>query len=262
MRVTVLGSGQDGALPQAAATHRLDRLARTGEIPERTGPSLLVEDHGKTLVCDVSPDFRIQWWNRTDPPDAIALTHAHMGHYSGLVHFGTEALAASSVTLHATERMRGFLADNAPWSALIESRRLTPAVDSVWAGHRVELIEVAHRSEYTDTVAISIGGRVLWLPDIDGWHLWPEAEGVLASHELAFVDATFWSADEVPGRDLTTIPHPLVPDTIERFVGLSTRIVLTHLNHTNPLCDPGSPESATVHEAGFEVAADGLVFDI
>lgn len=262
MRVTVLGSGQDGALPQAASTHPLDQQARIGEIPERTGPSLLVEDQSETLVCDVSPDFRIQWWNRTGPPNAIALTHAHMGHYSGLVHLGTEALAASAIALHATERMRGFLGANAPWSALIENERLIPTLDSTWAGHRIDLIEVPHRSEYADTVAISIGGRVLWLPDIDGWHLWPEARDVLASHELAFIDATFWSADEVPGRDLRTIPHPFVPDTVEMFADLPTRIVLTHLNHTNPLCDPGSSESAVVHEAGFEVAADGLVFEI
>jgi pyrroloquinoline quinone biosynthesis protein B len=259
MRVTVLGSGQDGGLPQAGATHLLDTSARNGEIPERTGPSLLVEQGGETLLCDVSPDFRLQWWNRTGVPDAIALTHAHMGHYAGLVHFGREAIAAEEIDLHATPSMMTFLSDNAPWSALLGTR-LIPAAEPRWAGHAIDLVAVPHRGEFTDTVAVSIGGRVLWLPDIDGWGAWPEADEVIGAHDLAFIDGTFWSADEIPGRSTDDITHPLIPETLERFAGLSSRLVLTHLNHTNPLCDPSSPETAIVHGAGFEVAADGLVF--
>lgn len=262
MRVTVLGSGQDGGLPQAASSHALDDRARTGTIPERTGPSLLVEEEGTSLLCDVSPDFRIQWWSRTAPPDAIALTHAHMGHYAGLVHFGKEARSTDQIPVHASTRMLDFLSQHAPWSALLTARNLVPAPAPEWAGHHVGLIPVPHRAEFTDTMAVSIGGRVLWLPDIDSWEQWPEAGPVLAAHEIAFVDATFWSADELGSRQIDDIVHPLVPDTLERFADLDTRIVLTHLNHTNPLCDPGSPESGIVHDRGFEVAADGRCFEL
>jgi len=262
MRVTVLGSGQDGGLPQAAAVSDLDAEARTGGIPERTGPSLLVEDHGKTLLCDVSPDFRLQWWNRTAPPDAIALTHAHIGHYAGLVHFGTEAMAAESVPVHASQRMFDFLKTNAPWSALVADGRIVPAGRAGWAGHGIDLIPIPHREDFSDTVAVSVGGRVLWLPDIDDWDRWPDATAVVGSHEVAFLDATFWSADEIPGRSIEGIAHPLVPDTLERFSDLSTKIVLTHLNHTNPVSDPASPESAIVGDAGFAVAVDGMSFEL
>ena len=103
---------------------------------------------------------------------------------------------------------------------------------------------------------------MLWLPDIDSWERWPEAAHVIASHEIAFLDATFWSAEELGSRPIDDIVHPLVPDTLERFADLDARIVLTHLNHTNPLCDPGSPESGIVHDFGFEVAADGLSFEL
>ncbi|HVR31420.1 MAG TPA: MBL fold metallo-hydrolase [Acidimicrobiia bacterium] len=262
MRLTVLGSGQDGGLPQAGARHRLDDEARNGEIPERTGPSLLVEHDGLTLLCDVSADFRIQWWKRTAPPDAIALTHAHIGHYAGLVHFGKEASAAVGVPVYATERMMRFLSTNAPWNALIDGGHLVAASSTAWSDLDITLIPVPHRGEYTDTVAVSVGGRALWLPDIDDWSRWPEAAAVIGEHRLAFLDATFWSRDEIAHRSIDDIGHPLVPDTMERFAGLETRIVLTHLNHTNPLCDPRSPESATAHAAGYEVASDGLVFEI
>ena len=262
MRVTVLGSGQDGGLPQAGADHLLDAKARGGDIPERTGPSLLVESGDRTLLCDVSPDFRLQWWNRTDPPDAIALTHAHIGHYAGLVHFGTEAMAAASIPLHASDSMLEFLGASEPWSTLLEHLHLVPAVEGCWAGYDVTLIPVPHRGEFTDTVAVSIGEQVLWLPDIDDWERWPEAEAVVSSHRVAFLDATFWSVGELDLPRFSAVPHPLVPDTITRFAGLATRIVLTHLNHTNPLCDPGSPECASVHHAGFEVAWDGMTIDL
>jgi pyrroloquinoline quinone biosynthesis protein B len=262
MRLTVLGSGQDGALPQAAATHLLDYAAREGSIPERTGPSLLVEEDNQTLLCDVSPDFRIQWWNRSSLPDAIALTHAHVGHYAGLVHFGKEAAASDATRLFTTGSMYSFLASNAPWRALIDDGHLVASSESAWAGHEIELIPVPHRGEFTDTVAVSIGRRALWLPDVDSWEAWPSADEVVAGHAVAFLDATFWSPDEIPGRSIEDFPHPFVLETIQKFAGVETRVVLTHLNHTNPLCDPSSAENRVVHEAGFEVAFDGMTIEL
>ena len=262
MRITVLGSGQDGGLPQAAATHAHDADARQGLVPERTGPSLLIEDGDSSFLCDVSPDFRVQWWKRTRPPDAIALTHAHVGHYGGLVHFGKESMATRPIPVHATGAMLGFLTAHAPWESLFAEGHLQQAGLPTWAGHRIELIPVPHRAEYTDTVAVSIDGRVLWLPDIDGWDAWPSAAAVVSSHEVVFLDATFWAPDEVPGRRIEDIPHPLVPDTLASFRDLDNRRILVHLNHTNPLCDPTSDEHLQVHDAGFEVAVDGLVIDL
>lgn len=246
--VTVLGSGQDGGLPQLLSTHPNDVAARTGAIPRRTASSVVIEWSGLRVLCDVSPDVRIQL---DGPVDAVALTHAHIGHYAGLVHFGKEVAATDRLPVVATPSMYRFLRANEPWAALFDDSHLAEATLP-----GVGLVPVPHRAEFTDTVAISIGG-VLYLPDIDSWDRWPEHRAVVADHDLALVDASFWSPDEVPGRDLSEIPHPLVPDTIERFVDVADRVVLTHLNHTNPLCDPGSVESGLVTEAGFRVAEDG-----
>ena len=264
MRITVLGSGQDGGLPQLGAGHPNDRRAREGEIPERTAASLLVEVGGGRLLVDASPDLRVQWWGQVGVPDAVVLTHAHIGHYTGLVHLGLEAANARAVPAYVTSPMAGFLSTNAPWSRLVESRNLTlrPGLRHRWHDVDIDLIPVPHRDEFTDTVAVSLDGRALYLPDIDGWDRWPDAERVIGSHELALVDATFWSADEIPGTPMDRFPHPAVVDTIARFGHLSTRIVLTHLNHTNPLCDPGSPETGEALTAGFEIAHDGLMFEL
>lgn len=132
----------------------------------------------------------------------------------------------------------------------------------MWAGHTVELVPVPHRGEFSDTVAVSIDRRVLWLPDIDDWDVWPQCETVMSSHEVVFVDATFWSANEVPARNYVDIPHPLVPDTLRRFSHLGNRKVLVHLNHTNPLCDPAAVEHRQVLDAGFEVSHDGMLIEV
>lgn len=252
-RVTILGSGQDGGLPQLGADHPNDVRARRGDLPTRTASSVLVEVDGLRVLCDASPDIRHQL---DDLPDVVVLTHGHVGHYAGLVHLGTEAAATERLPVVTTPSMLGFLHANEPWRRLFDEGHLVAT--TTLPG--IELVPVPHRAEFTDTVAISVGG-VLYLPDIDDWAQWPDHLAVVRDHDLNLLDATFWSTDEVPGRDLSTTPHPMVPDTIERFADLADRVVLTHLNHTNPLCDPASAEAHEVRDRGFRVARDGDWFE-
>lgn len=264
LTATILGSAQDGGLPQVGAGHPNDDAARSGAIQSRTASSVAVASDGATLLLDASVDLRAQLAATGIIPSGIALTHAHMGHYAGLLHLGREAWAADRLPVWCTPSMAGYLERNAPWSRLVSERhivpqRIEPGEAFRWEGEEVRLIGVPHRQEHSDTVAISVGG-VLYLPDIDSWEEWPEAEATVAGHAVALLDATFWSAAELPHRDLSAIRHPLVPDTLDRFGPLAAerRIVLTHLNHTNPLCDPGAPEHAVVAAAGVEVASDGM----
>ena len=43
------------------------------------------------------------------PPKGIFLTHAHIGHYSGLIHLGKEALGAKGISVYAMPKMSFFL---------------------------------------------------------------------------------------------------------------------------------------------------------
>ncbi|HSG78857.1 MAG TPA: MBL fold metallo-hydrolase [Acidimicrobiia bacterium] len=281
--VVVLGTAQDGGLPQFGARSSLSHRARHEAVLARMAASIaIVDDTGRTVLVDPSPDLRHQeaFLHRfgpyaarpgTAPPvDAIVVTHGHMGHYLGLAHFGREAAATSAIPCYVTHPTAGFLVSNAPWRLLVEDQHVAlrpysaPEAVEVWDGLEIELLPVPHRHEYTDTVAVSIAGTVLYLPDIDRWDDWAAAEETIARHEIALLDATFWSADEVPGRDVADIPHPLVPDTIERFGHLAAgrRLMLTHLNHTNPVADPSSDAARQVAEAGFEVAVDGMVLEV
>lgn len=264
MRITVLGSGQDGGLPQFASRHPHDQSAVSGTLPTRTASSLLVEDSNVRILLDASPDLRSQWAGRHGAPDAIALTHGHIGHYAGLVHFGREVANTSRIRCHMTESMRTFLMGNQPWRQLFDLENLSAETTNPFAcdSYRIELIRVPHRAEHTDTVAISVDGRVLYLPDIDSWEEWNDAQSVVDNHEIAFLDASFWSRDELEGRTVDDVPHPLVTETIEKFGSSNARIILTHLNHTNPLVDPSSQATATVADLGWTVAHDGLTIEL
>jgi pyrroloquinoline quinone biosynthesis protein B len=89
----------------------------------------------------------------------------------------------------------------------------------------------------------------------------------VAAHDLAFLDGTFYDVGELPGRDMSEVPHPLVVDTLRRLRGLrrgegTPRIVLVHLNHTNPLWAENSPARAAVEAAGLAVGRQGDAYEL
>jgi pyrroloquinoline quinone biosynthesis protein B len=91
-------------------------------------------------------------------------------------------------------------------------------------------------------------------------------EDVLATVDFALVDATFFDGGELPGRDLSEIPHPFVVDTLARLERASPellqRVVFTHLNHTNPLADPTSAAARQVRDARARVASEGQRYEL
>jgi len=235
---------------------------------------------GNLLLFDASPDIRMQHaalqplLGRRDPRrpfDAVCITHLHMGHYVGLVHFGKEAASTQNMPLIAPQPILDFLGTHQPWRSLFENGNLLarPIDDEPVRLDDLSIrsVPIPHRAEFAPAVAYSIliEGRpwALYLPDIDSWDEWPEAEDVIESHVVSLVDATFGSRDELPGRDLAAIPHPLVTDTVERFSHLAQRrtIILTHMNHSNALADATSELAALAQDAGFAIASDGMMVD-
>jgi len=266
----ILGSGQDGGSPQVG-TESSAGLARSASSIAVTS------DEGTVLLFDVSPDIRSQYkrlaahCGYAPPLDGVFVTHGHMGHYAGLVHFGKEAASTSGLPLFAPSSVLEFLEENEPWATLISGEHLRPiSIDDATATVdriTVSAVHVPHRAEFTATVGYSIAiddnPWVFYLPDIDGWDEWPEAEEVFTRHDVCLIDATFSSMDELPGRDIAAIKHPLVPDTIVRFQHLTPdhTMILTHINHSNRLGVPDADITTLAHELGFTIAHDGLVIN-
>jgi pyrroloquinoline quinone biosynthesis protein B len=197
----------------------------------------------------------------------ILLTHAHVGHYAGLLYLGREALGADRVPVYATPRMARFLRENAPWSELVarnhvELREVSPGRElDLTPRLHVTPVTVPHRDELSDTVGFFVRGperRLLYVPDIDKWPRWDRrlADEVRAV-DAALLDGTFLDAAEIPGRSQADIPHPLVGETAALLpADLRARVRLIHLNHTNRLL--WAPDAlAEPALRGLAVARDG-----
>ena len=178
---------------------------------------------------------------RLRPPDAIFLTHAHMGHIGGLPQLGPEAMDAHGLPLYASAGVMGVLGKTAVWQPFLQNIKPVILQDGqpvrLGDGLTITPIAVPHRDEWgAGTFAFRVQGpthSLLYLPDIDSWDAWPQAWNVLSAVDVALVDASFYSTEELNGR--TPVAHPLVNDTLTRFANLPTQLLLTHLNHTNPL---------------------------
>ena len=265
----VLGIAQDGGVPHLGCRQKLCLDARRDRSKRRLVASLGLVDRraGKRFLIDATPDLAEQVSRLGGLPDGILLTHAHIGHYLGLAQLGREVLNARGMPVFCTPSMARFLRENGPWSRLVKLGNIAireiepgsefPLTDSL----RVTALRVPHRDEDSDTVAYLVAGpskKLLWLPDIDKWEKWDRSvEDVVADTDTAFLDGTFFSADEIPGRSIAEIPHPLVPETMDRLSRTpSGRVFFVHLNHTNRLLWDAAAVRR-LRSKGFGVATQG-----
>lgn len=279
-QAVVLGVAQDAGYPQANCQKACCQPA--WDNPEKQGrvACLAIADAatGQAWMIDATPDFpaQLQYIKDSLKLDlgGVLLTHAHIGHYTGLMYLGREAMGADGTPVYAMPRMGTFLRRNGPWSQLVSLDNIQ--LQPIRAGQSLQLsanlhitpIRVPHRDEFSETVGFSVSGpeqKLLYIPDIDKWERWSvDIDSLVSLHDVALLDATFYSEEELPGRDMAEIPHPFVQESLQRFAGLpdsiKQRIHFIHLNHTNPLLQEGSPEEAEVEKAGLKVSRRGMRF--
>ncbi len=285
-RVVVLGTAQDGGLPHAGCHCRRCSTARRDPALRRNVASLgiVLPKEKKLFLLDATPDLPAQLeilgrYREAPAPErvdrgllsGVLLTHGHMGHYLGLAQLGFEVMHTQGVPVYATPRLASFLRQNGPWDQLVRlgeiSLREVPPGGTVELGEGVSFttLAVPHRDEYSDTVAYLLRGprsSVFYVPDTDTWATWqrPLPE-VLAGVGVALLDGTFFSGDELPGRDVTKIGHPLITGTLDllgsQVAAGKLRVFFTHLNHSNPALEEGSEARRAIEARGFGVLADG-----
>ena len=81
--------------------------------------------------------------------------------------------------------------------------------------------------------------------------------------DFALIDGTFWSGDELGGRDMSQIPHPPISETIGRLGRREDgdpEVIFFHLNHTNPVIDCDSAEYRKLVALGWSIGEQGSTF--
>ncbi len=284
--LVVLGTVQDAGSPHIAC--KKNCCAQLFDNPDNkrqvVSLGLIDAENKKTIVFEATPNLstqlkdlkRLAPWDANELPDGIFLTHAHIGHYTGLMYLGKEATNASQVPVYAMPNMASFLEKNGPWSQLISSRniKIIPITNAVTipvsSNISVVPLKVPHRDEFSETVGYRIIGpnkSALFIPDIDKWEKWEiDIETEIATVDFAFIDATFFDGEELNARDISQIPHPFVIESMALLKNLNktqkAKVHFIHFNHTNPLLRKDSPQTKKVLANGFKVARKGIVFSL
>ena len=285
----VLGTIQDAGSPQIGCTKDCCKDLFGHPDKDRRVVSLGIIDvvNQKKYIFEATPDFAQQAkalknyasFGNTETPDGIFITHAHIGHYTGLMYLGKEAMNADSVPVYAMPRMKTFLEQNGPWSQLVKNKNIALQEMNdrqeiqLTTGLKVIPFTVPHRDEFSETVGYTITGpnkKALFIPDIDKWEKWStNIIDAIAKVDYAFIDATFYDAEEINnpqdpvGRDISTIPHPFIIESMKLFKDLPAtekkKIYFIHFNHTNPVINKNSKQAALILKNGFNIAAINTV---
>lgn len=280
IEILVLGVAQDAGYPQAGCYQAHCLTAWENPANKRLATSLALIDHRHKsyYLFEASPSLPEQLWRVEQYTkqqgyrlSGIFLTHAHIGHYAGLMYLGREAMNTKELPVYLMPRFKSYLESNGPWSQLVKLNNLRliqlSTDKSIQLGEQIHInsFEVPHRDEYSETVGYRIrtnSGSALFIPDIDKWEKWSTDIGEFVKNvDHAFLDATFYDASEIPNRDMSEVPHPFVVESMQRLQKLSrtdrARINFIHFNHSNPLLQPKHPSTLSVIEAGFKVAQEG-----
>ncbi len=283
--IYVLGIAQDAGYPQTGCYQPHCLRAWEDKSLRRTASSIAVIDESAKAkyIFDATPDMREQLYALQQiAPDGeyklngVFPTHAHIGHYAGIMHFGHEAMGAKGVPVYTMPRMHEFLSTNGPWDQLVRygNIKLQPMLDGepIEFGEqlRVTPIIVPHRDEYSETVGFRIDGpnkSAVYIPDIDKWERWgTDIRDIIRSVDYALLDATFFADGELPGRDMSKIAHPFVAESMLLMQDMTaeekSRVIFIHMNHTNPLLIEGSKEQAAVKDLGFNFAYEGMRLEL
>ena len=282
--ITILGTAQDGGFPHIGCQKQCCDDFYKGILPKQQVVSLgLVDKESQQkFLFEATPDISTQLADleknhlKTNTIiDGVFMTHAHMGHYAGLLYFGKEALGKKDIPVYAMPKMKEFLSNNGPWSQLVTTQNIVfldlqkDSIVPLSNALKVTPFLVPHRDEFSETVGYKIEGNTnsaLFIPDINKWSLWEKniVEEV-KKVDYAFIDATFFKEGEI-NRPMSEVPHPFIEETVAMFKNESlatmNKVIFIHFNHTNPALQSNSRERNDLELLGFRFATEGQRFKL
>ena len=276
--IIVLGTTQDGGAPQAGCNKKccINRWSNPKKEFFVTSLGIVDPNSNEAWMIEATPDFPRQHNQLTteNKIKGIFITHAHIGHYSGLMHLGRETMGYKNMPLYTAPKMTKFLQTNGPWSQLIDLNNVK--INKIKENKEIILnkrltikpFKVPHRDEFSETVGFQINGpskSLIFIPDIDKWNKWDiDVLGTIKENDYALLDGTFYNEGELPGRNMSEIPHPFIIESIEYFKEIKDRVDINfiHFNHTNPLLDPAADKRKKLKEQGYGATTINQRFEL
>ena len=282
--ITILGTAQDGGFPHIGCQKKCCDDFYKGILPKQQVVSLglIDKESQQKFLFEATPDISTQLADLEKKHlktstiiDGVFITHAHMGHYAGLLYFGKEALGKKDIPVYAMPKMKEFLSNNGPWSQLVTTQNIVfldlqkDSIVPLSKALKVTPFIVPHRDEFSETVGYKIEGNTnsaLFIPDINKWSLWEKniVEEV-KKVDYAFIDATFFKEGEI-NRPMSEVPHPFIEETVALFenesLATKNKVIFIHFNHTNPALQSNSKERNELELLGFRFATEGQRFKL
>ena len=282
--ITVLGTAQDAGFPQIDCEKECCQAFHNGEESKKLVSCLGLVDltNQKKYLFDATPDIIQQTedlkqdhLNNGKIIDGVFLTHAHIGHYTGLMFLGRESLGANKVPTYVMPKMKAFLEENGPWSQLVSLQNIVTvemkkdSVVDLSKDLKVTPFLVPHRDEFSETVGFRIEGKhrsALFIPDINKWQLWErDIVEEVKKVDYAFLDATFFKDGEIP-RPMSEVPHPFIVETVSLFEQETketrSKVHFIHFNHSNPALKESHRLKDSIQALGYNFAKQGAIFEL
>lgn len=273
--LVILGTLQDGGSPHMGCNKNCCSVSKPNDYVSSIG----IYDDSMSIIIDATPDFEQQarfLINKSENANlSIFLTHAHIGHYTGLMLLGREVASSKNTPVYAMPRMKKFIETNGPWSQLVSLKNIhlnelsNETTIKISSSLKITPVQVPHRDEYSETVGYEIYGdnkSALYIPDIDKWELWNhKILDMIRKHNYIFIDGTFFGDGEIP-RPMSEVPHPFIEESVKLFSTLplkqKQKIHFIHLNHSNPARNENYPKRIEMEEMGFRFAKFGEEFKL
>lgn len=282
--IYTLGIAQDAGFPQAGCTK--DCCKESWKYPEKRkmATCLAIVDtvEKKWWMVEATPDFKNQLYlfNQLTKnkyaylPNGIFITHAHMGHYTGLLQLGRETMNSNKIPVYVLPKLKHYLETNGPWSQLVSLKNIElieltdKSLKFISNGFDVMAFTVPHRDEFSETAGFNFmlnNKKVVFIPDIDKWQKHSkDVSFIFTDCTLAFIDGTFYKDGELEGRSMKEVPHPFVKESMDLFKhwqsALKSKIYFIHFNHTNPLLKINSKERNEVLLNNFKIAKEAVLY--
>ena len=289
--VTILGTAQDGGIPQAGCScERCNEAHKDLKLRKYPVSLGIIGTDGSKHIIEVTKNLseQLMIWstngNELFIPETVSITHLHLGHVEGIGQFGKPVMASKEVDVFLSHKNKNIFDERSDIKLMIEENNIRTHAKNFnqlfepmqGCGFSLQFISIPHRSELGDTAAIIIKGNkrnILFMPDQDSWKETLEYYSKENIREFlkmfdineALIDGTFWSMEELPGRNISEIPHPTIQDSLKllgKRMENDPRISFLHLNHSNPVNDIGSKQRKIVEENGWRVSEIGDVLKL